>query len=95
MADRWFRVPVTGDGTMDDPIRPKHADRVDGFAWTDRGVFSSSPRRLARFYSDDTVLDDIAAESDVQEVSLPVDSLNNAFGQSRDADGWREGFHIS
>lgn len=94
MATRWFRVPTTGSGTLDDPYRPAYADRVDGYTWTDHDVFGGSPQRLARFYADEQTLDAIAGESDAHEVAIPIDRLNAAFGQSRDAAGWRAGFHV-
>lgn len=94
MSSRWFRIPMVGNGSMQDPLRPKYAIRTDGYVWTDREVFGGSPVRLARFYGDEATLDEIAAETDVREISLPVDALNATFGQNRTAAGWREGFKI-
>lgn len=94
MPSRWFRIPVVGSDTYDNPIRPKYAERADGFSWTDREVFGKSSVRLARLYADEAILDEIAAETDAREISLPVNALNATFGRDRTEAEWREGFHI-
>lgn len=95
MADNnWFRIKRIGDGTEDDPYRPAHSDRVDAFSWSDMDIFGESPYYLARFYADEETLDEIADESDAQQIDLPVDRLNEAFGQERDEDGWRDEFRV-
>lgn len=79
---------------MTGPVRPKYADRVEDYSWTNQEVFGSSPVRLARFYGDTATLDGIAAESDAQEVAIPVDKLNTTFGQNRSEEEWLAGFAV-
>lgn len=94
MTNRWFRVPEIGDGTFANPYRPKYSDRVDAYSGN-KSHPDGSPIRIVRFYAPSDVLDGIAAESDAVELSeVPVDALNQMFGQDRDADGWERGFRV-
>ena len=75
MPTRWFVVPVVGDGTDDNPYRPKHADTpgIEGFSGTiidfDAETFPSLPwtgteQYVVQFRGSDSAISDAESNSD-------------------------------
>lgn len=70
MPNRWFAVPEvevdtpTGTGTD-----PEYADRVEAYSNYRRG---NSPRRVVRYYADESTLDAIAANDNVRVIDDEV-----------------------
>lgn len=95
MPDRWFRLPETGDGSNDNPIRPdtKGYD-IDGFSGNKTHP-DGSPYWVTRVYADTTTLDALANETDVVELSnVPKSALDTMFGQNRTKSAWKKAFNI-
>lgn len=91
---RWFRLPETGDGSIDNPYRPD-AKGYD-VSWTGNKAHpDGAPHRVVRVYADGETLDALADEQGVKDLSsVPTQALNNMFGQNRDDDGWNRAFQI-
>lgn len=81
---------------MDDLIRPDLAGHdVDGWSGQKSHPDGGSKKWIVRVYGDEATLDALAAESTAQRLdSVPVDALNQMFGQQRDAAGWERGFNV-
>lgn len=95
MANRWFRLPQTGDGSFDDPYRPDlFGYDVDGWAGNASHP-NGPPKVVVRVFADTATLDELANESQAQSLeNVPVKALNNMFGQNRDAEGWDHVFNV-
>jgi hypothetical protein len=89
---RWFRLPEIGDGSGEDPYRPDtfgHAVAVAG----NKSHPGAAPYWICRVAGPPEVLDALAAEPRARDLSnLPVQALNNVFGQNRNENGWKRGF---
>jgi hypothetical protein len=56
---------------------------------------NGAPWWVVRVYADSETLDALASKPRVKELSdIPVQALNNMFGQNRDKDGWRRGIQL-
>lgn len=95
MISDWFRLPETGDGTTENPFRPD-LQGYDTGGWAGQKSHpDGGPPWVVRVYADQTTLDNLASDPDVQRYDrLPSQALNNMLGQDRDADGWRRGFAV-
>lgn len=95
MADRWFRLPELGNGSLSNPLRPDlKGYSVDGWAGNTAHP-DGAPYWVVRVYADTTTLDSLANESGVVELSsVPDTALNNMFGQNRTATEWESAFSI-
>lgn len=101
MEDRWFNVPevtvplegVDPDDDIQEEVIPKHSDRED-VAATSGFRLGNSPRYIVRFYAEAAVLDEIAADPDVDEVSrqMAANRFNNARGRDFDAESLERSF---
>lgn len=97
MANDWFKLQQTGDGSIDNAHRPdfKGYD-VDGFAGNEANP-NGGPPWLVRVYADSATLDAIEADLSAGEQrlsSVPAQALNAMFGQTRDDAGWQDGFNV-
>jgi len=93
--NRWYRLPETGSGTETDPYRPAYLDKdgIEGWAGN-KAHPNGSPIWVCRVHGSTDALDALADELQATQLSqVPTHTLNNIFGQDRDATGWREGFN--
>jgi len=94
MADRWFRVPETGSGAVDDPIRPDLFGYDVEFS-ANKSHANGAPIFVIRVFSDSETLDKLASEPGATELpDVPVTALNNMFGQDRTAETWNQAFAV-
>jgi hypothetical protein len=96
MPADWFRVKKTGTGTEDDPYRPDlDAFTIDGFAGNEDDVTGNTPVMVVKVVADQAVLDDIANASQATRLSsVPKDTFDQLFGQTRTASEWDQAFTI-
>lgn len=100
MAERWFTVPVIGDGTMGNEIRPKYSNESGINGWIGQIVaIDTSDNYVVRFYGTSSALDTIESYSDttsLQESGLSktdVESyLNDKTGHSYSFSEWETRF---
>lgn len=95
MGSKWFRLPEAGDGTDENPFRPdSQGFDIDGWSGQ-KSHPDGGPKWVVRVYAEQTTLDDLASDPNVQQYDrLPSQALNNMLGQDRTADGWRRGFAV-
>lgn len=96
MKDSWYIVDAVGDGSMDNPYRPKYADQFESYSCYQLG---KSSKFLVRFYGQATSHNDIAAKQDKTNVSKKdvAKRLNKAFSGNHgpdnlNAEGWQNQF---
>lgn len=101
MSNRWFRTHRIGSGTIDDPYLPDLGG-IDVWGWCGRQDAASSrgrgspPRYLVRVYAEEDVLDDLAREPQVVDMSnVPAQALKRITGQQRDEAAWSRAFRVS
>lgn len=93
MAERWFRLPEMGTGTMDDPLRPKYLDGLDYSGRPEHP--DGSPIWVVRVYGTTAELDDLASKQNAVELGgVPTDALNRMLGVNRTASDWERGFRV-
>jgi hypothetical protein len=105
MADRWFLVPLVGDGTPDNLYRPKYGDDVDSYSgqripesWLLNIL--KGDHYAVRFYASTTTLDKIEDYKDAHTIQEnPAISeadvasyLNQKTGKSRSFSSWLDYF---
>jgi hypothetical protein len=92
MPSRWFNLPDTGTGTLNDPYRPKlFGYSVEGWA----GNKQNPQKWVVRVFADSSTLNSLAAEPQATSFGdVPTQALNNMFGQNRNENGWENGFNI-
>jgi len=101
MPTAWFRLPEGDPPTdalhTDAAARPAYIDRDGvGAVAANRTHPDGAPHWVAHVRGTADALDAIAAEPDaVRYGSVPVDALNAMLDQTRDADGWQQGFDVS
>lgn len=100
MADRWFQVPVSGSGTVDDPVLPKYHDTSGISDWSGQIVtISGTDYFIVRFYGTTSALDTVESKADatsLQESGLTKSDiatyLNNKTGNSYSFSEWESRF---
>jgi len=94
MPSDWFRFPETGDGTLQDPVRPDTRGYDVDYAGGKPDP-NGPPQWVVRVYGDAATLDALADEPQVVRLdSVPVQALNQMLGQERDAEEWERDFRI-
>lgn len=96
MPQRWFRLPETGSGTIDDPHEPDPLGYdIDGFSGQ-RSHPDGAPVFVVRVAADSTTLDNLANEPQATPLDqVPVNALNNMLGQNRTGEEWNNAMHTN
>lgn len=91
---RWFRLPETGDGTLDDPYRPK----TFGYDVSTTGTKKhpeGAPHWIVKVYGDEADLDALADEPKAVDLGdTPTGTLNKMKGRDWPGDEWEDRFRI-
>ena len=96
MANRWFRIPETGDGTMGNAYRPDHVDAM-GLSYSGNEPHPDGPPVwVVRVRGTTSELDTLAGKLGVTEYdSVPVTVLDQMFDQDRTASAWADAFRVT
>lgn len=76
MNRTWVRVKEIGDGSIENPYRPKYGDQVNG--WSGHRI-NNSPHFVCQFYAESQTLSGIESKSDVKNLTenKAFELLNN------------------
>lgn len=92
---RWFNIPETGDGSVGNSYRPDYVGSKDVVGYSGRRIASNSPRFFVKVVAETSVLDSLASEPSVSELSgAPEQVFNSDFGVSNSASEYDSNFTV-
>lgn len=97
MPTAWFQLPeqVVEQGDSEVRMPDFFGHDVHGFS-SPRPEPGGPSRRLVHVGGTEAALDALASEPQAVRLdNLPVEALNNMFGQNRDTNGWERGFRVT
>lgn len=96
MADRWFRIPETGDGTTLNTYRPDYVQSM-GLAFSGaKSHPDGAPVWVVCVYGSSDDLNTLAGKAGVQELSRSEmkSAIDKIHGVNRTADEWNSRYRI-
>lgn len=95
MANRWFRIPETGDGSEGNAYRPDYVKNMDLNYSGNTAHPDGAPTWVVRVYGTSSELDTLASKQGVTEYSsVPKNALDQMFGQNREESEWNNAFEV-
>lgn len=85
MPSRWFKIPKTGTGNNNAPIRPD----ISGYRWAAIESPGNAPLFLCKVYGTESELDTLTSQPGVTELpNVPAQALNAMTGLERSQREW-------